>query len=237
MTNIIPAAGVILLNQSTPNQAFRVLLLKRNPELKVHGGHWVFPGGKFDAEDYRGANMHPSAIDIRNPPELALDAYLQVARNAAIREVQEESGIILEKQSLVYHSRWLTPSALSKRFDTCFFIAETASLNVVVDGSEIIDHQWISPSESLVLHREGRISMPPATFVTLSRLSKFTDSTAAIAVLTQHIPHYRPKLITIHNGLCSLYEEDAGYEYEDYLAEGKRHRLNMLSGGFEYICD
>jgi len=24
---------------------------------------------------------------------------------------------------------------------------------------------------------------------------------------------------------------------EDYAAKGKRHRLNMVSGGFEYICD
>lgn len=107
----------------------------------------------------------------------------------------------------------------------------------MVDGSEIIDHQWITPSESLALHYEGKIAMPPATFVTLSRLSKFTDSTASIAALTQQVSHYRPKLITIHNGLCSLYEEDAGYEREDPLAEGKRHRLNMLFGGFEYICD
>jgi 8-oxo-dGTP pyrophosphatase MutT (NUDIX family) len=237
MTNIIPAAGVILLNQGTPNNAFRVLLLRRNPELKVHGGHWVFPGGKFDAEDYCAANVHPSAIDIRNPPELAEDDYMQVARNAAIREVQEESGIILEAQSLVYHSRWLTPSALSKRFDTCFFIAETPGLNVAVDGSEIIDHQWITPSESLALHRAGKIAMPPATFVTLSSLSEYTHAKTAIDALCKNVAHYRPKLITIHNGFCSLYEEDAGYESEDSSAEGKRHRLNMISGGFEYICD
>jgi len=237
MRNVIPAAGVILLRQPKPEAAFDVLLLKRNPELKVHGGHWVFPGGKFDAEDYRALKLSPSAIDIRHPPVLSQDDYLQVAQQAALRETQEETGIILEQQSLAYHSRWLTPKALSKRFDTCFFIAETTGQDVIVDGSEIVDYQWITATASLALHQERKITMPPATFVTLSRLSEFIHAKTAIEVLSKNVAHYRPKLITIDKGLCSLYEDDAGYEHEDYLAEGKRHRLNMLAGGFEYICD
>jgi 8-oxo-dGTP pyrophosphatase MutT (NUDIX family) len=237
MSHVIPAAGVILLHKNQYQAAFQVLLLKRNPELKVHGGHWVFPGGKFDAEDYRTLDLCPSEIDIRTPPVLTQNDYLQVAQQAAIRETHEEAGIILEKQSLVYHSRWLTPKALSKRFDTFFFIAETNRQHVMVDGSEIVEYQWITPTESLALHKAGKIAMPPATFVTLSRLSEFTQTATAIEVLGKNVRHYRPKLITIDTGLCSLYEEDTGYEHEDYLAEGKRHRLNMIAGGFDYICD
>lgn len=237
MSKVIPAAGVILLHQREVDTEFRVLLLKRHPELRVHGGHWVFPGGKFDAEDYRDLDLSPSAIDIRNPPELSLDAYLRVARQAALRELQEEAGIIPDKQSLIYHSRWLTPAALKKRFDTCFFIAETTETNVIVDGSEIIDYQWLTPSENLALHEQGKIAMPPATYVTLVHLSRFTDAKTAIESLSQRPASYRPKLISTSQGMCSLYEEDAGYENEDYLAEGKRHRLNMIAGGFEYICD
>ena len=237
MRNVIPAAGVILLKQSEQNNVFKVLLLKRNPALKVHGGHWVFPGGKFDAEDYHVLKLCPSGIDIRNPPMLDQVDYLQVAQQAALRETQEEAGIILAQQSLAYHSRWLTPKALSKRFDTCFFIAETSGQDVMVDGSEIVDYQWITATASLALHQERKITMPPATFVTLSRLSKFTHAKAAIDALSKNVAHYRPKLIAIDNGLCSLYEEDAGYEHEDYLVEGKRHRLNMISGGFDYFCD
>lgn len=237
MSKVIPAAGVILLHQSKVNSAFRVLLLKRHPELKVHGGHWVFPGGKFDAEDYCDLDFSPSTIDIRNPPELSLDTYLQVAQQAAVRELQEEAGIVLDKQSLVYHSRWLTPAALKKRFDTCFFISQTTETNVLVDGSEIIDYQWLTASEYLALHKEGKIAMPPATFVTLVHLSRFNDAKTAIESLSQSPASYRPKLVSTSQGLCSLYEEDVGYENEDYLAEGKRHRLNMIAGGFEYICD
>lgn len=237
INKVIPAAGVILLSQDKANNNFKVLLLKRHPAIKVHGGHWVFPGGKFDAEDYRAVELQPYAIDIKHPPELLQDDYLLVAQQAALRELQEEAGVILDKQALVYHSRWLTPAALKKRFDTCFFIAEITETDVTVDGREIIEYQWRTVSEHLALHKEGKIAMPPATFVTLVHLSRFSDASAAIASLTKRPASYRPKLISTNQGLCSLYEEDDGYENEDYLAEGKRHRLNMIAGGFEYICD
>jgi len=237
MSNVIPAAGVILLNQSRSDSTFKVLLLKRHPELKVHGGHWVFPGGKIDAEDYAAASLNPSEIDIRTPPALAQTDYLLVARQAALRETQEEAGICLKADQLRLHSRWLTPKVLNKRFDTCFFIAGTSECEVKVDGTEIIDYQWRSPADSLALHQQGKIAMPPATFVSLCHLSKFTEAATAIEQLCKCVPYYRPKLISTSLGLCSLYEEDAGYADEDYAAKGKRHRLNMVSGGFEYICD
>jgi len=235
MNNIITAAGLILLHENTQEDHFRVLLLKRNPKLKVHGGNWVFPGGKVDAVDYLAINRAPADIDIKNPPTLIQSDYLKLVKRTALRETLEEAGITQKENSLHYFSRWLTPKAINRRFDTSFFMAEASDINVTVDGSEIIDYQWITPAESLISLKNGEISMPPATFVTLTYLCPFMQIQNAIKTLCKTPIYYRPKLISTDKGLCSLYEDDAGYLNEDYQAKGNLHRLEIINGKFEYI--
>jgi len=43
------AATLIVVREASPG--LEVLLLRRNPNLKVMAGAWVFPGGKVDADD------------------------------------------------------------------------------------------------------------------------------------------------------------------------------------------
>lgn len=235
MSNPIAAAGIILLKQTSSKHPLEVLLLKRNTSLKVHAGNWVFPGGKVDAEDYRVINHNPADIDLHNPPALSAKDHLTLVTQTALRETDEEAGLSLPADALQFYSRWLTPKAIPKRFNTCFFMAKVASSEVTVDGSEIVDHQWISPSESLALHKSGKIKVPPATYVSLLQLSHFEQAQAAIDTLCQTPIYYRPKLISIDGGVCSLYEDDAGFQDDNYFAEGKHHRLEMTPGKFNYI--
>src|ERR671917_2425015 len=90
------AATVILLRGG--GERVEVLLVQRNPAARFMGGAWVFPGGALDGgED---------------------------ARAAAVREVGEEAGVTLDDPAqLVPFSRWVTPEAVSIRFDTLFFVA------------------------------------------------------------------------------------------------------------------
>ena len=83
-----------------------VLLLRRNPSLKVMAGAWVFPGGKVDAGDAGG------------------DALSQ-ANSAAIRELHEETGLEVGPEPILHFSRWLTPEVVKHRFDTYFFSGAT----------------------------------------------------------------------------------------------------------------
>jgi len=242
MNNIISAAGVILLQQDSAEESFKVLLLKRNPLLKVHGGNWVFPGGKFDAEDYSVINQNPKDIDIRNPPTLSDTDLLMVATQAACRETAEEAGITLTSQALKLHSRWLSPSKLSKRFDTHFFTTLLSSnttnpTRVTVDGSEIIDFQWLSPADAIAQLEDNKLPMPPATYVTLVKLAQYPQAQQAIEALCEKTVYYRPKLISTEDGLCSLYEEDSGYLDENDKTNDKLHRLKIHSGQYEYISN
>jgi len=245
MSNIISAAGVIILQQDTAEENFKVLLLKRNPALKVHGGNWVFPGGKFDAQDFAVIKRNPIEIDIKNPPELSAEDLLQVATEAACRETLEEAGITLTHPALKLHSRWLSPAKLSKRFDTHFFTTLLPALpsdginptQVIVDGSEIIDFQWISPASAIVRLNENQLPMPPATYVTLVKLAQYQQAEQAIEALCRKPVYYRPKLMSTEDGLCSLYEEDSGYLTENHHANDKLHRLKINAGKYEYISN
>ena len=95
------AASVILLRGGT--DTLELLLVKRTPEARFMGGVWVFPGGAVDAEEGDGDGAH---------------------RLAAIRELREEAAVELAApEDLVKFSRWITPAAVSTRFDTHFFLA------------------------------------------------------------------------------------------------------------------
>mgnify|MGYP007022674325 CR=1 FL=1 len=86
-------------------------------------------------------------------------------------------------------------------------------------------------------HQKSEIALPPATYVSIIYLNQFNHAKKAIDSLCRNPVYYQPKLISTDKGLCSLYEEDAGYQNEDYDAKGKHHRLEIRSGSYEYICD
>ncbi|MBI4515773.1 MAG: NUDIX hydrolase [Deltaproteobacteria bacterium] len=212
-----PAATVVLLRDG--QRGCEVLLVRRNVELAFHGGAWVFPGGRIDAQDY--------------PP--GSDDVLAAARNAAVREAREEAAVVIDGQSLVLVSRWITPDILPKRFDTWFFAAPAAHDTVQVDGNEIHAHRWLRADEALAAQRTGEIDLPPPTFVTLLGLSAHRTASAALAAVARGpVQTFFPRPHPIPGGACTLYDGDAGYESGDPAAPGPRHRLLMIAGGWQY---
>jgi len=62
------------------------------------------------------------------------------------------------------------------------------------------------------------------------------DSDAAAAALGEREAIiYRPRMIFVEDGICFLYEGDAGYEAEDQEVPGPRHRTYMINDKLEYI--
>src|SRR5688572_28628042 len=128
------AATVIVLRggSETPE----VLLVKRTPAQRFMGGAWVFPGGAVDAGEGTGDAAH---------------------RAAGVREVLEESAIELpDPGALVRFSRWITPAAVSIRFDTHFFLAESPDgAEPEPDGSETVDLGWFTPRGAIEAHERS----------------------------------------------------------------------------------
>ena len=219
---IHPAATIVLVRDGAAG--IEALLVQRNKALQHMGGMWVFPGGRVDDSDH---------VD-------AADDY-EAALNAAVRETQEEAGLTLSTDQLVYLSHWTTPEGARRRFSTWFFLGILDDdQEVVVDGGEIAHHRWCSPQQAFAEIEDDTnpFRLMPPTFVSLVDIADYPDSAAAAAALrTREAIQYRPRMIFVEDGICFLYEEDAGYEEEDQEISGPRHRTYMINDKLEYIRD
>ncbi len=215
-----PAATVVLIRDAAAG--LEALLLRRNAELKFAGGSWVFPGGRIDPRDY----------DKTEPENIAL-----AARNASVREAQEETGLLIDANDLRYFAHWTTPSSMPKRFATWFFIAGVAAdaPEVQVDGGEIHEHKWFAPQAAIAAQRAKDVVLLPPTFVTLQELGACANVEAALQWSGQYEPRqYEPRFVDVPGGVVALYEGDAGYASNDPQRAGARHRFWMKDDGWYY---
>ncbi len=219
MSKIFPAATVVLVRDGI--NGLETLLLHRSLAVSFASGSWVFPGGRIDKADYCD--------------ELGdIDA---AARRAAIRETQEEAGLVISEAGLVYFAHWTTPPENSKRFATWFFICDVTANNgpVSVDGSEIVDHRWCTPQQALDDRQSKRITMMPPTFITLTELAQCETAEQSLTMYRHRpIPEFLPKFTTTDQGIAMLYPGDAGYEKGEPDTDGPRHRCWMLDEAWRY---
>jgi len=213
----IPAATVVLLRER--NARLEVLMLHKASQI-AFGGMWVFPGGRIDEEDY------PADRDVN-----------VAARNAALRETQEEAGIAVAADGVVWFAHWTPPPGTPKRFATWFFAVRAAADDAVtIDGGEIQNHQWLAPNAALERHAAGEIDLAPPTWVTLHQIGRFATVDAALADLGHREPrYYQTRVGKRADGIrVAMWHGDAGYAGWDANASGARHRLAMTPGGFVY---
>ena len=144
------AASVVVLRGGA--DGLEVLLVQRTHAARFMPGVWVFPGGAVD----------------RAETEL---------RAAAVRELEEEAGLVVDPADLVPFSRWITPAAVRIRFDTHFFLVrEPAGQTARVDGSECIALGWHTPRAAL----SGDLEL---VFPTIKHLQQFDAFPSADALL------------------------------------------------------
>ncbi len=149
------AATVILLRGG--EQTLEVLLVKRTEQAKFMGGVWVFPGGAVDEDD---PGAHGAAH-----------------RAAAVRELSEEAGVVLEDPKAVMEfSRWITPAEVTIRFDTRFFLAELPpGQEPEVDGEECVAQGWFTPRGALDAFAREEIVLVFPTIKHLEQLEPFAS--------------------------------------------------------------
>ncbi len=127
------------------DHGLELLLVRRTTAARFMAGHWVFPGGAVDPEDGEGQ------------PGL---------RAAAVRELAEEAGVVLEQEAeLVPFARWITPEQSPIRFDTWFYLA-SAPADAEPRGRRGGDRRavrWLTPAQALAEHAAGQfeLAFPP----------------------------------------------------------------------------
>jgi 8-oxo-dGTP pyrophosphatase MutT (NUDIX family) len=178
----IPAATVVLVRDG--RDGLEVLMLHRVSKV-AFGGMWVFPGGRVDDGD-------------REPG----DDDATAARRAAAREALEECGLAVDPDDLVPFSHWVPPPVTPRRFSTHFFLARASEGEVVVDGGEIHEHEWLAAAEVIARRDRGEVDL------------------------------YETRWVTVDGGAVAMWTGDGGYDTSDPNQPGGRHRLWMLEGGW-----
>ena len=218
----VPAATVVPLRDG--ENGLETLMLRRNSRLEFAGGMWVWPGGRIDPEDYAGGSP-------TDDPE----GLEQAARVAAVREATEEAGLTIDIESLVWFAHWTPPPISPKRFATWFFVAPAPEGRVTVDGGEIHDHAWWSPSEAMRLRNALDIELSPPTWITLEQLKDYADVEAAMSDLASRPAEYfATRFASVDGGAVALYHGDVGYDDENPDRAGARHRLWMVGDDWRY---
>jgi 8-oxo-dGTP pyrophosphatase MutT (NUDIX family) len=217
---VFAAATVVLLRDTASGLE---CLMLRKTQGQSFGGAWVFPGGRVEDVDGSG---------------------YEGARQAAVREAEEETGLRIDADSLVPLSHWTPPPQAPKRFATWFFVAPMpdGAREVVVDGGEIGDHVWTTPAAALAAHARGEVELLPPTWVSLHVLTEHDDvATAVAAVAALPTENFMTRMVNLGGGvLLSLWHPDAAYpkdvtdEPGPLDAPGPRHRLYMDPAGWRY---
>lgn len=143
------AATVVLVRERAG--ASEVLMLRRSLDSPAFPGVWVFPGGTVTADDRDAADA---------------------LRAAAVRECAEECGIVVDASQLVPLSQWSPPATARTQFRTTFF-AVASDIDddaVILDDFEVVESDWVTPSDALVRHAQGVWDFLPPTWVTLSTI-------------------------------------------------------------------
>lgn len=178
-----PAATVLALRPA--GETFEVLMVHRNSR-GFFGDIVVFPGGKVDEIDC---------------PE-GLDRYHDMShRNAAVRELAEETGILITDDGpvavpqvkdgefyewvrsieaatdqLVLVSRWVTPEHAPRRFDTRFYVVACLDPpDVRIDNDELVGYEWVTPIDALERHQRGDWPMIRPTITHLRWLCRWAS--------------------------------------------------------------
>ncbi len=221
MSDVRPSATVVLLRDGA--DGVETLLLRRQASLEFAAGKWVFPGGAIDTGDFVAE---------------ADDALLEAARNAAVREAEEEAGIRVDPRGLVYFAHWTTPAMVgyARRYATWFFAAAVADDAVVqVDGGEIELHQWVRPQQAIEAHRRGEVDLMAPTAITLFDLAARASTADALREWGQRqVQKILPHRTSEQGDIVLLYPGDAGYDSFDPAATGPRHRCYKHGDGWHY---
>jgi 8-oxo-dGTP pyrophosphatase MutT (NUDIX family) len=191
------AATLMLIDRSGVKP--KVLLGRRHAGHKFMPGKFVFPGGRIEPLD----RIMPAASELHPDTEKKLlervqhpgDAFARAIALAAVREMAEETGLLLgakrddapaapgeiwaefaktrvhpDLAQIHFIARAITPPRRPKRFDTRFLTADASAIADKIDGvvgpdSELVELAWVPIEEAT------HLDMPTITGVVLEELA------------------------------------------------------------------
>ena len=178
------AASTVLLLRETA-QGLETYMMCRASTMDFAASAYVFPGGRLDPEDYElGKALNEDAVDLAAlSVRMSADpAQTRGLLMCAVRELEEEAGVIVDPHSLVLLDHWVTPEWEKLRYDVRFFIAHMPEGQTAQPlGTEAVEARWISPSAAIREADEGNILLMAPTRAALEHLLDHTEIATLVA--------------------------------------------------------
>lgn len=129
------------------------------------------------------------------------DLRKKLLAGATFKSVLHEANATLCLDALVPLSRWVTPTAESRRFDARFFMARAPNDQVAThDDYETTESAWLTPNEALRRAERLEISLPPPTLRTLELIADLNSVDEALATCSvAGVPY-----------VCPIFKDDNG---------------------------
>lgn len=167
------AASVIVVRDNDGRA--ELYFLRRHARMKFAPGVLVFPGGAVDGTDYtvgEEGTTEPLSAAETWADRLGLEPLRAAAVVvAAVREVEEETGLRLNPEALRPWACWVTPPVMARRFRTWFFIAELPADQEPLDISGEADAvMWLTPAAALEAARDGDVDLWPPQYAACAEL-------------------------------------------------------------------
>ena len=205
----IDAATIVLLRDSA--YGLETYMTVRAATMDFQPNALVFPGGKVSPGDmevlpddplghFKTAAIRETFEEVgvllakRGGQHLleqditALSTWRKklVAHTANMNEFAAASDLVFDFEAMHLISRWVTPKAMPKRFNTYFFLAEFPKNQVPApDNYEAVRAGWFTPSEALVKSARGEYLLVPPTYWTLNDLLEYNSVSEAISGLAR----------------------------------------------------
>ena len=119
-----------------------------------------------------------------------------LARRRTLGDVLEAAGLPLRADLLAPWTRWVTPEAEPRRYDTAFFIAAVPpGQEADARTTEAVEATWWLPSDAVARAQRGELRLMPPTQHTLEEIAEHVDVAAVLsAVHTRVVRVHRPVL-------------------------------------------
>lgn len=189
---VIPKPAVSVIPVRDGADGLEVFVQHRVHTMDFAAGVVVFPGGRIDP------------VDVQNPASIAepdIDDLVEVWSNStyvheaadprlavrvvmatAMREMQEETGVLLRAEEMLPWDDWTTPENSPKRFQVYFLVVHLpaddprAPHNTTTEAKE---SEWLPAAD--VLRRNGTdLSLMTPTRVILQELADFGSAAAVL---------------------------------------------------------
>lgn len=195
------AASVILLRDAP--HGLEAFVQHRVSTMDFAADMVVFPGGRVDAADSEGwdyppgmLEQHAAAWHLSSIAAEPAGAHTRAGTvlQAALREVEEEAGLILAADDLRPWANWITPVDMPKRFDTYFYVAKPApGAEPRHQTTEAWQSLWMPVQDILAAEAEGQLQLMPPTYYLLKEIAEFATVDAVWSAEHDVVPVLAPR--------------------------------------------